>query len=113
MESASANELTIVAGWGRHSFELIGWGDFNWDGVEDILVYHSFRVMDGTMRWYDHYILTRLAEDGDLVGDTWIRRPTGTWEPEPFGGEARRLRQEQAERRLRGPTEDPEAAPTP
>lgn len=104
VESASPYFLSIVSQGGRHEFILIGWGDFNWDGVEDILVYHSFRAVGGTMRWYDHYILTRLSPNGDLIGNTWAKSPEGAWRIDEFGGEARRLRQEQAERRLRGAT---------
>ncbi len=107
VDSASSHHLSITSQSGWHRYELIGWGDFNWDGIEDILVYHSFRVVDGTMRWYDHCILTRTSPDGDLVGDTWAKDSRGRWRIETFGGQERRLRQTQAQRRLCGIVESP------
>lgn len=42
-------------------------GDFNGDGVEDILLFIAYHILEGSGRSYRHYMLTRLSEDGTLV----------------------------------------------
>ncbi len=99
--SASAQEINIMVPYARHSFFVVGWGDFNWDGVEDVMLYKIFHATEGTMRWYELVFLTRLSADGPLVGDTFAQNARGSWETVPFGGEEMQLRWDEAARRLR------------
>lgn len=59
-----------------HSIKLLAWGDFNHDGIEDILVHIAHYAVGGTMRDYQSAVLTRKEKDGNLflsqyVGDTY------------------------------------------
>lgn len=50
-----------------NTITLLAWGDFNHDGIEDILLNVTHHYMGGTGRAYDSVILTRLEKDGKLV----------------------------------------------
>ncbi len=47
--------------------KLVAWGDFDGDGIEDLLMQQSTYYRGGSGRIYDHIVLTRLAPTGALV----------------------------------------------
>jgi hypothetical protein len=47
--------------------DLLAWGDFNKDGIEDILLYVAKSARGGTFRSYTHAVITRLEKDGRLA----------------------------------------------
>jgi hypothetical protein len=54
------------AGETRISLELKAFGDFNGDGIEDVLLFESTSAINATYRYYEPVILTRAA-DGRLL----------------------------------------------
>ena len=67
VEVTNPNEIVIKREDSETNLTLLAWGDFNHDGVEDILLDVSHSVTSGTYRDYGHVILTRLEKDGKLV----------------------------------------------
>jgi hypothetical protein len=53
-------------GSARISLELKAFGDFNGDGIEDVLLFKSTSAINATYRYYEPVILTRTA-DGRLL----------------------------------------------
>jgi hypothetical protein len=53
-------------GEARIELEIKGFGDFNGDGIEDILLFKSDTVIEGTFYAYYPVILTRLAAGGPV-----------------------------------------------
>lgn len=50
-----------------NSVTLLAWGDFNHDGIEDILLNVTHHYINGTGRSYDSVVLTRLEKKGKLI----------------------------------------------
>ena len=67
VEVINPNNIMIKRKDSETSLILLAWGDFNHDGVEDILLDVNHSVTSGTYRDYSHAILTRLAKDGKLA----------------------------------------------
>ena len=65
--SATATTITIIADETKHDLEILAWGDFDWDGVEDILLCHSYYSMIGTARSYGFEFLTRRSAESALL----------------------------------------------
>lgn len=61
-----ANTLEIQAGATAGQLKEIARGDFNGDGLEDILAFQAVHAEDGTFRAYDTEILTRRSAEGPL-----------------------------------------------
>jgi hypothetical protein len=53
-------------GEARISLEIKAFGDFNGDGIEDVLLFKSTSAINATFRYYEPVILTRTA-DGRLL----------------------------------------------
>lgn len=51
----------------KHRIELVAWGDFNIDGVEDLLVHVCDYAVGGTFRSYGYVVLTRFTADSRLT----------------------------------------------
>jgi hypothetical protein len=47
--------------------DLLAWGDFDHDGIEDVLLFLSRYATGGTFRFYHHVALTRLDEEAKLT----------------------------------------------
>jgi hypothetical protein len=62
IESAKPTEVRLNHEGHVVILTLVAWGDFNGDGVEDMLVYRASHVVEGTLRHYGHVVLTRLGE---------------------------------------------------
>ena len=50
-----------------HELTVLGWGDFNGDGLEDVLVSHEQAYMPGTTRLIMFEHVTRLSPGGPLI----------------------------------------------
>lgn len=50
-----------------HQIEILAWGDFNHDDIEDVLIFITHHSMLGTGRFYESVILTRLEKKGKLI----------------------------------------------
>jgi hypothetical protein len=59
MEVEEPDEATI-------DLEINAFGDFNGDGIEDVLLFKSTHAIKGTFRFYQSVILTRTAAGGPL-----------------------------------------------
>lgn len=53
-------------GEARISLEIKAFGDFNGDGIEDVLLFKSTNAIEGTFRYYEPVILTRTADGRQL-----------------------------------------------
>jgi len=51
----------------ENSIKLLAWGDYNRDGIEDILVYLTHHYIGGSGRSYESVVLTRKSENGKLI----------------------------------------------
>lgn len=61
------NEITVAEDESsRVSLEIKAFGDFNGDGVEDVLLFKAQYLTQGTFRYYTPVILTRMAPGGKL-----------------------------------------------
>ena len=67
VEVTNPNEILIKREDSETKLTLLAWGDFNHDGVEDILLGVGHSVPSGTYSHYGHAILTRLEKGGKLV----------------------------------------------
>jgi hypothetical protein len=67
VESATPTEIRLMGGDFLVVLSLIAWGDFNGDGLEDVLLFRSFHVTVGTLRYYEHVVLTRHNREGRLL----------------------------------------------
>ncbi|MDA0232999.1 MAG: hypothetical protein O3C69_05905 [Chloroflexi bacterium] len=67
----SSEEVEFLLGtedWGhRILLKLVAWGDFDGDGIEDLLMQNSTYYRGGSGRYYTHVVLTRLTPTGALV----------------------------------------------
>lgn len=50
-----------------NSITLLAWGDFNHDGIEDILLNVAHHYINGSGRAYESVVLTRLEKKGKLI----------------------------------------------
>lgn len=61
----------VVEGTEEHgtdiSLRIVAWGDFNGDGVEDLLLESAASCLDGTGQSFGMLLLTRLEPDGPLL----------------------------------------------
>lgn len=48
------------------SLEIKAFGDFNGDGIEDVLLFKSMHAIGGTARYYEPVILTRVTAGGPM-----------------------------------------------
>ena len=48
-------------------FEIVAWGDFNADGIEDLLMRDTHHFGLGSGRSYGHVLLSRLSKDAPLT----------------------------------------------
>jgi len=60
------NWITVDEDNAHITLEIKAFGDFNGDGIEDILLFKSNYALEGTMRYYCPMILTRVAPGGPL-----------------------------------------------
>lgn len=51
----------------RICLKLVAWGDFDGDGIEDLLMQNSTYYRGGSGRYYTHVVLTRLTPSSALV----------------------------------------------
>jgi hypothetical protein len=72
------NEITVESEGDRKILEIKGFGDFNGDGIEDVLLFEASYSIGGSGRYYTPVILTRLAPGGPIkvfeVGDDAIQK---------------------------------------
>lgn len=65
--NASQDALAVDEDGARIALETKAFGDFDGDGVEDVLLFKSSRAVDeGTMRHYTPVLLTRTTAGGPL-----------------------------------------------
>lgn len=50
-----------------NTIKLLAWGDFNHDGIEDILLYSTHHYVGGSGRSYESVVLTRLEKNNKLI----------------------------------------------
>lgn len=50
-----------------NTIKLLAWGDFNHDGIEDILLYITHHYVGGSGRSYESVVLTRLEKNKKLI----------------------------------------------
>jgi len=50
-----------------NTIKLLAWGDFNHDGIEDVLLYITHHYIGGSGRSYKSVVLTRLEKEGKLI----------------------------------------------
>jgi hypothetical protein len=67
VESAEPTEIRLRDDDCRIVLSLIAWGDFNGDGLEDALLFRCFYVIKGTLRHYEHVVLTRLGSEDRII----------------------------------------------
>jgi hypothetical protein len=99
----SANEITVLEpgldnqgkpgpqGDVKVDLEIKAFGDFNGDGIEDVLLFKEGHPVEGTFSSYELVILTRVTAGGPLkafdVDDAEIEkamaRATGSWTARP------------------------------
>ncbi|HKV41608.1 MAG TPA: hypothetical protein VJX67_20560 [Blastocatellia bacterium] len=61
-----ANSITVDEDGDRITLEIKAFGDFNGDGIEDVLLFKSCSATEGTMREYEPVVLTRVTAQGPL-----------------------------------------------
>jgi len=66
VESAAPTKIDLRCADNTIGLSLIAWGDFNGDGLEDVLLFHAFNVISGTLRCYKHVVLTRRSREDRL-----------------------------------------------
>ena len=66
INSAEKRRLDLTYDGVRAVYEEIARGDFDHDGVEDILVFMGVHSTGGTMKWYQHLGLSRKSPGGAL-----------------------------------------------
>jgi hypothetical protein len=49
------------------TIDMIAWGDFDRDGLEDVLLFQTGHSLEGSFRSYGHRIVTRKAAGAPLV----------------------------------------------
>jgi len=59
-------KATVIADGRKSMLDIVAWGDFNSDGLEDLLVQLAYRYIQGTGRSYHNFVLTRKCPDGPL-----------------------------------------------
>lgn len=50
-----------------NTIKLLAWGDFNHDGIEDVLLFLTHHYISGTGRFYESVALTRLEKNSKLI----------------------------------------------
>lgn len=60
-------ELTTRAGGMMANMSVLGWGDFNGDGIDDMLIFIAQTALKGSDQYYSIYILTRYSQNGPFV----------------------------------------------
>jgi hypothetical protein len=73
MEDAHTNEFDLVQGYG-FDLTIVGWGDVNNDGIEDLVCLYFDRYIGGTGGYSYARVLTRLKKNGPLF-ELPIKRP--------------------------------------
>ena len=58
--------VSIEVGGLRTIVDLLAWGDFNGDGIEDVLLSVTTHATRATFHSYGHVIITRLSERGPI-----------------------------------------------
>jgi hypothetical protein len=61
------NRLVFQDEDGRYDLEIAGFGDFNGDGIEDMLIFLASYAVGGSMHMYEPAILTRVTQGGPLA----------------------------------------------
>jgi hypothetical protein len=61
VEKSGNGRLVIADEMSRYDLEIAGYGDFNGDGVEDVLMFQASYAVGGSMHIYEPVILTRTA----------------------------------------------------
>ena len=56
---AEPGQVAIENDDSRYELEIVGYGDFNGDGVEDVLLFQASYATQGTMHIYEPVVLTR------------------------------------------------------
>lgn len=64
---ATSTELTLQSLEMEMNLQLLAYGDFNHDTVEDILVFYSLHALKGTHRYFEVLVLSRKTADGRLL----------------------------------------------
>jgi len=66
VEKAEGLRLVVANEDARYDLEIVGYGDFNNDGIEDLLLFQASYATQGTMHVYAPLILTRSTPSGVL-----------------------------------------------
>lgn len=66
VEKAEGLHLVVANDDSRYDLEIVGYGDFNGDGIEDLLLFQASYATQGTMHVYAPLILTRTRPSGVL-----------------------------------------------
>lgn len=64
-ECVDGEGTDLESRWG-YELRLLAWGDFDWDGIEDLLCHFSWVYLSGSNRDYYTVILTRREPGGRL-----------------------------------------------
>jgi hypothetical protein len=67
INTSSKSHLDLVFAGNRVIYDEVARGDFNGDGVEDMLIFLGVRAVQGTMHWYEHIALTRKKAGAPLT----------------------------------------------
>ncbi len=71
VSNASPYEIEIMEGGPTDGtmicLSVAAWGDFNSDGIEDLLMNYAYHNLGGSGRCYGHVLLSRLSRDAPLV----------------------------------------------
>ncbi len=49
------------------TYDQVAWGDFNHDGIEDVLIFRSEHAPGGSYRSYEHFLLTKNSTNTPIV----------------------------------------------
>lgn len=66
VESATPNSIVFTYSGMKVYLKLAAWGDFDHDGIEDLLCEYSLLLLGGSGRFYNHVILSRLGPGKEL-----------------------------------------------
>ena len=51
----------------RVGFDVLAWGDFDGDGIDDVLLFRWNRALGGTLAYYSHVVLTKKSPSARLT----------------------------------------------